>query len=303
LAVTATEIEPRAECRNCGAPLQGPYCHRCGQEARSSQITVRDFLVQGVEELFSVDGKFLRSMRVLLFSPGRLTREFIDGKRARYVSPLRLFLTGSVVLFAVSGLFAEAGPLAHKSEPTGSQLSAPRPAAPTAAAREVNAPEKNRRPRPGWVVKFQRWRRGESAEQPVWDTLFRWGPSIIFALVPIFAALMMVAYRRAQPYFAVHLAFAFHLHAFALFLLSLDDPIEWLFVTTTGSGTALVNAVFACGLLTILLAYGLIATRRVYGGGWASTVVKSAAVVLCHLTIATVVMVVVLVVAIARSPG
>ena len=87
-------------CANCGTTLQGAYCHACGQPGH-----VHHSLWHMVEEtlhgLFHFDTKTWRTLPKLIFRPGTLTREYIDGKRARYVSPLGLFLFTVFLTFAV----------------------------------------------------------------------------------------------------------------------------------------------------------------------------------------------------------
>jgi hypothetical protein len=87
-------------CRNCGAQLAGAYCANCGQPAHIH----RSLLSLGHDILHSVfhfEGKFWRTMPELFFHPGRLTRRYIDGERAKFVSPMALFLFTVFVMFAV----------------------------------------------------------------------------------------------------------------------------------------------------------------------------------------------------------
>jgi len=66
--------------------------------------TVREFLQEGFDELFSIDGRLVRSVQYLLLKLGFLTRELFGGRRQRYIRPLRLYLTFSVVAFAIIAL-------------------------------------------------------------------------------------------------------------------------------------------------------------------------------------------------------
>lgn len=89
-------------CANCGADLAGPYCHACGQKGhihRSLMGFVHD-LLHGV---FHFDGKFWATLPLLFWRPGELTRRYIHGERAKFVSPLALFLFCVFVTFAVLG--------------------------------------------------------------------------------------------------------------------------------------------------------------------------------------------------------
>ncbi|MFN3389192.1 MAG: DUF3667 domain-containing protein [Allosphingosinicella sp.] len=87
-------------CLNCRAALIGPYCHCCGQSGhvhRTISAWWHDFL-HGVLHL---DGKIWRTLPLLAVRPGALTRRYVDGERARFVSPLALFLFSVFLMFAM----------------------------------------------------------------------------------------------------------------------------------------------------------------------------------------------------------
>lgn len=83
---------PGAACANCGAPLQGRYCHACGQNADTRHRSIWRLIREAVEGLFDVDGRLLRTLPALFFRPGMLARDYIDGRLARHVPPFRTFL-------------------------------------------------------------------------------------------------------------------------------------------------------------------------------------------------------------------
>lgn len=103
LVSTAIEGEQAAghahgRCANCGATLAGAYCHACGQPGH-----VHRSLLHMVEEFFHgilhFDTKAWRTLPLLVFRPGKLTRDYVHGKRARFVSPLALFLFSAFLMF------------------------------------------------------------------------------------------------------------------------------------------------------------------------------------------------------------
>jgi uncharacterized protein DUF3667 len=79
--------------------------------------TVREFLQEGFDELFSVDGRLVRSVQYLLLKLGFLTRELFGGRRQRYIRPLRLYLT-SVVAFAIIALIPASDDTIELTPPT-----------------------------------------------------------------------------------------------------------------------------------------------------------------------------------------
>jgi hypothetical protein len=91
-------------CANCSTELIGTHCHFCGQKAhihRSIGAIAHD-LVHGVLHL---DGKFWRTLPLLLFRPGELTRRYAAGERAKFVSPLGMFLFAVFLMFAVLSIY------------------------------------------------------------------------------------------------------------------------------------------------------------------------------------------------------
>src|SRR4029450_11255949 len=109
--VVARGAEPKAgesadghthetNCLNCGGSLAVPFCHECGQPAplpRPLSAFFHDFL-HGV---LHFEGKIWRTLPLLAWKPGELTRRYIDGERARFVSPMALFLFSVFLMFAV----------------------------------------------------------------------------------------------------------------------------------------------------------------------------------------------------------
>ena len=87
-------------CLNCGTPLIGAHCHDCGQAAHLHRTlgALGHDLMHGVLHL---DGKAWRTLPLLAWRPGDLTRRYIHGERAKFVSPMALFLFSIFLMFAV----------------------------------------------------------------------------------------------------------------------------------------------------------------------------------------------------------
>lgn len=100
-----------SRCSNCGGPLPGAYCEECGQSARGLDITVRELVRDLAGSVLSLDSRAWRTLRLLVTRPGELTARYIDGERARYVPPFRLYVFVSLVyVFLLSwGEAAEPG--------------------------------------------------------------------------------------------------------------------------------------------------------------------------------------------------
>lgn len=108
-ALVAGAVEPdhgvageagHGACANCGATLIGAYCHGCGQSGHIHR-SLAGFGHDLLHGVFHFDGKFWATLPMLFLKPGELTRRYIHGERAKFVSPLALFLFSVFLMFAI----------------------------------------------------------------------------------------------------------------------------------------------------------------------------------------------------------
>lgn len=224
-----------AACANCGAALSGPFCAACGQEARTLDPTLRELTRDLFQEFVDVDGRLLRSIRALFLSPGLLTREQFLGRRVRWVTPLRLYLTFSVAYFAVVAM-------------GGSDLRV-----------EISGPEAYQAGR----LKEMGYANVEQLRLAFNQSLAVWMPRINFALVPLFAALVALVRRGGGRRYPQHLIFALHAHA-AWFGARALAGLGAL-TKIPSAGAALNALTFVFGLIYVArafhVAYGVSARR------------------------------------------
>ena len=175
-------------CLNCGAALRGPFCHACGQKATAKHLKLHDFVHDAMHEFLHLDGKIWRTLKLLVAKPGMLTLEFIEGRRAQYITPLRLYLTFSVLFFALAALIP------------GAQESMIRTKAPQTAANPAEAQHQ-----------------ADEMQHAIMTNL----PRAMFVLMPAFGALTWLFYRRQQPFYIAHLYYSVHFHAFVFLTLTI----------------------------------------------------------------------------------
>ncbi|HEX7708389.1 MAG TPA: DUF3667 domain-containing protein [Thermoanaerobaculia bacterium] len=220
-------------CANCASELHGPYCSSCGQKAADLRVGVRDLLHELAHELLHLDGKIVRTMKMLVTRPGGLTEDFLDGRRVRYISPIRLYLIWSVVFFAISLLVPDI-----RSSIVQVDLG---------TAAEVGAEE--------------------AEADRIGQAVLTWLPRAMFVLMPLFAAITWMLFRRKERRFVPHLYHAIHLHAFAFFLNSIA-----VLLTLAGSGGKIAGAILSMALIP----YFYLSLHRVLASGVAGTIVKGA---------------------------
>ena len=128
--VLGRAVEPKAgeggvthetHCLNCGAELLGPYCSACGQHAHVHR-TLTAFFHDLLHGVLHFEGKTWRTLPMLVWRPGELTRNYIDGHRARYVSPIALFLFFVFFTFAAMSLTGGLNPTAKAQHDIAAEL-------------------------------------------------------------------------------------------------------------------------------------------------------------------------------------
>ena len=288
IAAAAQSVATAHRCRNCGADAPWNYCPNCGQETQIALPPAFTFLRDAAGRYVRFDGRMWRSLHALLFRPGFLTREYLAGRRRRYVRPARLFVALSIVLFAVLRFSAGSSTIIDtRGNGAGQDAAVERSAAGTSRLGFAVDPELNLTidsGAPGWLAPlrarvdaFNRLPRDAKGDQIV-AGMFRYAPYAAIGLLPLFALLLTIAYvggRKRHPSrprrYAAHLVFGAHVHAFAflaatLFAVVPFPPLRTLIVLWS-------------------LLYGVLSLRAVYGGSWAGAVLRAAAIAFVYLVL------------------
>jgi len=129
------EGEDHGACLNCGTELVGPHCHRCGQAGHVHR-TLTAFWHDLAHSVLHFDGKLWRTLPLLAWRPGELTRRYVAGQRASFVSPMALFLFSVFLMFAIFSTIG--GPIGNGSSMKAEQT----PAQERAEARREFAEER-----------------------------------------------------------------------------------------------------------------------------------------------------------------
>ena len=113
-------------CENCGAALTGRYCAACGQRREPPVHSLWHFLTVAFEDVTHADSRLWSTLAALAFRPGFLTHEFLNGRRARYLPPVRLYLVLSVLFFLWLAATAHTGEAAHLTPEARAAIAAAR---------------------------------------------------------------------------------------------------------------------------------------------------------------------------------
>jgi len=272
---------PAEACRNCGTPLGGNYCSECGQPARLKGLSFWFLLRELIEDIWDIDSKAWRSLVPLMFRPGRLTNEYLAGRRARYVAPLRLYLTASVLFFVVATLtdnsirvsWGDADAERMRIEVSG------RTEDTNVIIDQEGGCESILEDTEGeWA---QRWRdravtacqkvtadSGQTLERAAVDNI----PIMMVIFIPVLALIMKLLYPLSKRFYVEHLIFYLHYHAFGFFVLT-------LLILTYESGNVIGWSDTVWRWISVIVSsymaiYLFVAMRLVYAQGWLATSAK-----------------------------
>ncbi len=92
-------LQQPSQCLNCSATLEGPYCYQCGQKHKPHRESFWHIFIHFTGDFLHFDSKVFRTFRPLLFRPGQLARDYVEGKRVRYLDPIRMYVFLSIVFF------------------------------------------------------------------------------------------------------------------------------------------------------------------------------------------------------------
>jgi len=290
-------------CENCGAELQGPFCHKCGQHDFEFHRSFGHVFMEALENFFHFDAKFFRNIVTLLFRPGVLTAEFNAGKRASQMPPFRLYLFVSVLFFFLSFvgrsssslLDEERAKAGHATQDaiTSSREQAPneRPAgstererqhapaqrahdsaSPHAAPQSATMPGSfNIRLSEANDTAFERYltERGQHAlahPEELKESFIHALPKMLLVCLPLFALFTRVLFRKSGQVYLQHLVLALHFHTFIYLFLLVRSGWVWL------GSFAYVGGLISFAAGVWLAAYPFLMFRRLFGTSWWGTI-------------------------------
>lgn len=261
-ATASTHAHGEFTCPNCGKKSDGEFCAACGQKKiHPDDLSLRHAWHHVVHEIVHVDGKFLNSLKLLFTRPGQLTLDFIEGRRARHVHPIQLFLLIGVAFFF----------LAHMNSPVDLR-----------AAVEMQSPVMREK------LTHMVAKRGLTLDQFLdqanarMDAVFK---SVDTTAILLNGFWLWLMFKKRRPFLAENMVTTLHLACFTMAL--------WL---TIGSLHLVgVSRMFTTPLIFVaVFVYFLLTTRRVYGGSWLGLTVRWAILQIFRMVVILIAFVVVI---------
>jgi hypothetical protein len=290
VAAGATTAAPATTttCANCGASVPGKYCGNCGQRLHNPVHSVWHFIGEATEDLTHADSRLWRTLLALLLRPGFLTREFIDGRRASYLPPVRLYLVLSVLFFLLAGSTrSEIGPVGLSLQPSDHGTS-----------KVVVIPIEKDRPgetleqrqaRVCGIIQIRGFWGSATLEQALRkacirsvgdngrsmkEEFFHQLPRAMFVFLPLLAAVMTLLYWRPRHYYVEQLLLLIHNHAFVFLVVIMGSLLKRALPAAVWTSWPVKGLVLAVQIYVAIYIYR--SMRRVYAQGQLLTVAKFA---------------------------
>lgn len=288
-------------CQNCETPLPNEenFCPKCGQKNQTLQLSVNTLLGDFFNNIFNYDARIWKSLRLLLLKPGQLTLDFLEGKRKSYLSPVRLYLSISVIYFILLAVNLQNDvPLANQQieqmlQDTTDAKRGFNMGVYTihVSGKELQKWKENELPLDSFMVENDipintlnrlmtkqtvRMLTGEMGG--VTNQFNQYASFSMFFLMPIFGLLLYWFFRKKRAFYVEHLVLSLHFHALVFFLFSLEEVTEWL----TGWRLDENIPYTLISYVVLMLFFGLY-IKNVYELRWRTAIGKTLLVLLLYI--------------------
>ena len=274
-----------ANCKNCDHQLSGEekFCPNCGQKV-IERLRLRTLLGELAAAFFAWDSKLFQTLRLLLFKPGEVSKNYIAGKRKSYVAPMRMYLFCSVVFFLLLGIVGLNPQEGGAPNDTGIVMTFDGDSAEIDRDSLLLMDQHNR------LDELEEVREQESEfmkhmikqgirlliHGKTFTTLIRSNFSVmVFLLIPLFALMLKISHLKNKLDYIEHLIFGLYFHSFVFFCFSLMIGFTYIMPGDI--------ALYIIGLLIGLhLFFG---TKLFYGRNWLRTVTKFIGLITVYLSV------------------
>jgi hypothetical protein len=253
-------------CPNCGNASMTDinYCPRCGQMNHDLNVPVKHLVAEALESTIHFDSKMYRTIKALLFRPGFLTIEFNEGKRKSYVAPVRLYIFISFVFFFLLTFHPGKNNQSAETEkpnPTALHISfnalteqdlwkkSETQIDSILAARDIPLTTMNK------YIARKLARLATGGRDEFTRLLLKNISYMMFVLMPFFALIVYLFYKRLSGYYIRTLVYSIHFHSFLFLILTLSIIYGWFF----SSSIAIIVTFFLSAI------YMFFSLKRLFG--------------------------------------
>jgi hypothetical protein len=262
-------------CSNCGIRLlfSYHYCPQCGQVRHNLNLPLKHLIEEAIEGIFHFDTKFVQTVTAMCFKPGFITSEFIKGKQIRYVAPVRFYVFITFIFFLLISLPQEKHAASPDVESKPAFIITFYGVSSTEVRSDMQLSQldsvmQSHALRPTMINRYivhQLSRLGKDGQEGFIHLFVKGTSYMMFALMPMFALVIFLLYRKKAGQYIGTLIFSVHFHSFIFLLLIFS------FLVDKAAGTPIFF------ILTIVLSpiYLFMALRRVYNDSFKRTLLKT----------------------------
>jgi hypothetical protein len=267
---------PYSHCKNCGNLLHGQYCAVCGQYALVTNQPLKESILSYLDTNYAFDQRLGNTLYFLFFKPGKLTREFINGRIARYVHPFKLYFFASILFFGIA-LGFNSSEKAHEKIDHQMILGDADLSANPATTEKLDSLSTIAKDNYSLSIgsenpATEKWLRKVVDEKIVGKTkgeiaqmFYRNLSFAMLLLMPIFAILLKLFYRRQKQFYFIHLIHAIHLHATFFIFMAISTLWDEFVGKPEISGW----------MFLLTLVYLVLSLSNLYGQGIMKSILKA----------------------------
>lgn len=291
-------------CLNCGHVVEKKYCPNCGQENKETKESFHYLFLHTIEDLVHYDSSFWKTIKLLLFHPAILTKEYLSGKRKKYVAPVKLYIFISFITFFILSLLpttetnneavtknTQKETTQHKKEKPFIQIEE------LEAIKSVEEYDSIQKTLPesqrasGLAEYFEKHlikvytenTQQEFSKKLIAD-IFKSIPKALFIIMPLFALIIWLFHNKQKWYYFDHGVFTLHYFSMLLLSFTILSLLEWLFSLFSNSinlSSVLNFLVFI--LLSWWLFYFYRSHSKMYGESKSISRIKATAILFINL--------------------
>lgn len=276
------------KCLNCGTLHEGRFCPNCGQSIEKINKPFKEFFLDILDSMSAFDVRFWRSVKMMFTRPHKLSEEYLEGKRAKYMPPFKMYFFVSFIFFFVVNWKANSGMdsggnvvqadssavysssikdsiggiiRATDADKTFSFLVDSLPEEIIGSPDSLSSESKiNKKKLVTNIEKrLKQILQDKSARKLFFQKALKYSSWMLFLLMPVFALLLMMLHWRRKKYYVSHLVFAVNMHTFIFLVLTILLLIQFE----------------AKGLLFLLIPfYTVLSMKKFYNQPWGKTILK-----------------------------
>lgn len=304
-------LRKETNCLNCGTDVPGRYCTNCGQENIVPHETFGHLVKEFAADLVHYDSKTLLTFKYLFTKPGFITKEYIAGKRVKFVHPIKLYIFSSFVFFLLYFTLTAHSNDESLDRDAKREVDAARRQIKETFASLPDSIKMGNLSTEDWFRRIttfdskkqydslqktlpEKYRDGRikrrmaryyfnsankdlettAEKEQAQEELFHHNyPKMMFVLLPLFALYLKWMYDKKKWFYADHAIFSVHLHVFFFLFYLVCTALDTLFHSEAFTNWGLI----------VIFTYLVIALRNTYGQSWGKSILKGALVTLAYL--------------------